>query len=109
AAQQPPAAAQDERGEPEPDHEPDHDDPCGFAIPSSGCADRTPSSACRAARASSEDGATTRIFCQTSAAPFRSCLPKARTMPMLSSVLACDGSIASDRSNCASALSGSFM
>ena len=33
-------------------------------------------------------GATTSTFCHASAAPLRSCLPKARTMPMLSSVLA---------------------
>ena len=38
--------------------------------------------------------------CQAFAAPSRSCLPNARTMPTFSSVLVCFGSIASERSNC---------
>ena len=47
--------------------------------------------------------------CHALAAPSRSCLPNARTMPTFSSVFECFGSIASERSNCASARSGWFM
>ena len=46
--------------------------------------------------------------CHASDAPCRSCLPNAFTMPTFSSVLACFGSILSERSNCSSALSGWF-
>ena len=49
------------------------------------------------------------IRSQALAAPSRSCLPQARTTPMFSSVFECFGSMASDRSNCSSALSGWFV
>src|SRR5262249_30737742 len=104
----------DEPQQPEDDHSPGPlgvpDGGPGFGgMLRSGCADRRPSRACLAASASSEPGATSRIFCHASAAPFMSCLPNARTIPMFSSVFACLGSISSDLSNCASARSGSFM
>ena len=40
-------------------------------------------------RASCDDGAMSMTFCHAAAAPSRSCLPNARTMPMFSSVFVC--------------------
>ena len=55
-----------------------------------------PSSARRAACPSGLLGASVTTFCHSAAAPFRSCLPNASTMPLLSSVFVCVGLIASD-------------
>ena len=82
---------------------------CGATGAASGAALRRPSSACFAARASGLSGATSSTCCHAFAAPSRSCLPNARTMPTFSSVFECFGSIASEWSNCASARSGWFV
>src|SRR6185369_4048706 len=60
----------------------------GPAVPAvSGCACFNVSSAWRAARPSGESGASSTTLRQASAAPARSCLPNAFTMPMFSIVL----------------------
>src|SRR5579859_1029194 len=69
-----------------------------------GWADCRLSRARLAACASGVPGASSMTFCHDSVAPFRSCLPKALTIPTLSSVFTCLGSSASDLSNWASAL-----
>jgi len=53
-------------------------------------------------------GARRITSCHALAAPSRSCLPNALTMPTLSSVLPCLGSSDSEWLNCSSALSGWF-
>src|SRR5690606_15647596 len=87
--------------------------PCGAIGGSgtrSGCADRRPSSAWRAARASGlSAGAMATTCCQAAAAPARSCVPKALTMPRFSSVLVCRGLVLSDTSNCSIARGAWFM
>src|SRR5688572_8499752 len=72
-------------------------------------ADAIPSRARRAACPSGLSGASSTTFCHSVAAAFRSCLPNASTMPLLSSVFVCAGLIASDRSNCARASSGLLL
>src|SRR5262249_53189995 len=70
-----------------------------------GCADDRLSRARFAAWPSGLSGASLMTSCHAFDAPSRSCLPNALTMPTFRSVLACFGSILSDCSNCASALS----
>ena len=66
----------------------------------------TPSSARRAAWPSGLSGASSTTFFHSAAAPCRSSLPKASTMPLLSSVLVCLGSSFRLRSNVAERLVG---
>src|SRR4029077_6909116 len=82
----------------------EHDYAPGFCSPP--WADRRVSSARLAAWPSGLFGSMASTCSQALVAPARSCLPNARTMPTFSRVLGCLGSIASDLSNCTSALSG---
>src|SRR4029453_1933843 len=63
-------------------------------------------SAWRALPASGDAGPSSMTRSHALAAPSRSCLPKARTIPMFNSVFVCPGSIVSDLSNCLSATWG---
>src|SRR5262249_36700169 len=83
--------------------------PVAAPAPVSGCACFNVSSACFAARPSGESGAISTTFCQASAAPARSCLPNAFTMPIFNIGLVCFGLILSEVSNCRSARSVWFV
>src|SRR6185312_6604983 len=105
--QQPPDRANRDDGEDDVEDEAQHGYGA-FGPPTAACADFNVSSARLAACPSGPFGSIAITCSHALVAPARSCLPNARTMPRLSSVLVCFGLILSDASNRASALSGWF-
>src|SRR6185436_1419216 len=87
---------------------PQHGQAPGFGPPAP-CADFKVSRARLAACPSGPLGSIAITCSHALVAPARSCLPNARTMPRLRSVLVCFGLIFNDSSNRASALSGWFV
>src|SRR5262249_21382818 len=99
-----PEGARDDDDEDDEQRDAEHHVP-GF-LPAAGCADCRLSSARFAACPSGALGAMAITCCHAWIAPSRSCLPNAFTIPRLSSVFACFGSMLSECANCSSALSG---
>src|SRR5204863_8659330 len=104
-----PECARDEENEEQEENQPRHQLLGFWALPVPGCAERMLSSARFAAWPSGLSGASWMSCCHACAAPSRSCLPKAFTIPTVRSVFVCLGSICSECANCTSALSGWFV